>query len=121
MSKLVHITIQTSRFEEEIEFYEKEAGLTLQRDLRPKKDIVFLADAAGDTCVEVIRNPEADQSGSPNISIGFQADDVEKKAKENAAVAGILFDKIENQFIPLRAFLSRFQFFWKIRQHIADQ
>ncbi len=82
MSKLLHITIQTARFEEEIEFYEKVAGLTLQRDMRPKKDLVFLANAEGDTCVEVIRNPEAEQSGNPNLSIGFQADDVAAKREE---------------------------------------
>ena len=85
MSKLVHITIQTSRFEEEIEFYENVAGLTLQRDMRPMKDLVFLANEAGDTCVEVIRNPEAEQSGNPNISIGFHADDVEAKREELVA------------------------------------
>ena len=38
MAKMLHITIQTTRFEEEIAFYEKEAGLTLQRDMRPMKD-----------------------------------------------------------------------------------
>ena len=41
MAKMLHVTIQTNRFEEEIAFYEKEAGLTLQRDMRPKKDLVL--------------------------------------------------------------------------------
>ena len=85
MSKLLHITIQTNRFEEEIEFYETVAGLTLQQDMRPKKDLVFLANAEGDTCVEVLRNLEAAQSGNPNLSIGFQTDDVAAKREELAA------------------------------------
>ena len=57
--KMRHVTIQTNRFEEEIKFYENEVGLTIQEDVRPLKDMVFLADAAGETCIEVIRNPES--------------------------------------------------------------
>ena len=83
--KLLHVTIQTNKFESEIEFYEKEAGLVLQRDMRPAKDLVFLANGEGETCVEVIRNPEADDSGNQNLSIGFKTDDVEKKREELAA------------------------------------
>ena len=46
--KMLHVTIQTNKFEEEMEFYEKEVGLTLQRDLRPAKDLVFFViDPAG--------------------------------------------------------------------------
>ena len=37
--KMLHVTIQTNKFEEEMEFYEKEVGLTLQRDIRPAKFI----------------------------------------------------------------------------------
>lgn len=83
--KFLHVTIQTCRFEEEIEFYEKEAGLVLQRDMRPKKDLVFLANEAGETCVEVLRNPEAQESGNQNLSIGFQCGDVVKKHEEMEA------------------------------------
>lgn len=89
--KLLHVTIQTNRFQEEIEFYEKEAGLTLQRDLRPMKELVFLANTAGgadpteQTCVEIIHNPDADDSGNANLSIGFKTDDVVKKHEEMTA------------------------------------
>ncbi len=83
--KMLHVTIQTNRFEEEIKFYEKEVGLTLQRDMRPHKDLVFLANAAGETCVEVLRNPEADDAGNKNLSVGFKAEDVEKKREEMVA------------------------------------
>ena len=85
MAKMRHVTMQTNRFEEEIAFYEKEVGLTLQRDLRPRKDLVFLANGAGETCVEIIHTPKAEESGNPNLSIGFQADDVE--AKRDALIA----------------------------------
>lgn len=83
--KFLHVTVQTVKFEEEIEFYQKEAGLTIQRDMRPVRDLVFLANAAGETCVEIIRNPEADNSGNRNLSIGFRVDDVEKKREEMIA------------------------------------
>jgi len=83
--KMLHVTIQTNRFEEEIEFYEKEVGLTLQRDMRPKKDLVFLANAEGETCVEVLRNPEIGDAGNAGLSIGFKTDDV--AAKREAMVA----------------------------------
>lgn len=85
--KFLHVTVQTVKFEEEIEFYQKEAGLTIQRDMRPVRDLVFLANAAGETCIEVIRNPEAGNSGNRNLSIGFRADDVEKK-REDMIAAG---------------------------------
>ena len=41
--EMVHITIQTSRFEEEIAFYETYVGLEIQRDMRSVgKELVFL-------------------------------------------------------------------------------
>ena len=33
--KLMHVTIQTDKFEKEIEFYEKFAGLKVMQDMRP--------------------------------------------------------------------------------------
>ena len=83
--KMLHVTIQTSKFESEIEFYEKEVGLTIQRDMRPMKDLVFLANGEGETCVEVLRNPDAEDAGNQNLSIGFKTEDVEKKREELAA------------------------------------
>ena len=83
--KMLHVTIQTNKFEQEIEFYEKEVGLTLQRDMRPVKDLVFLANAEGETCVEVLSNPDAADTGNQYLSIGFKTDDVEKKREELAA------------------------------------
>ena len=85
--KMLHVTIQTNRFEEEIEFYEKEVGLTLQRDMRPHKDLVFLANGGGETCIEVLRNPDGEDAGNPFLSIGFKTDDVAAK-RETMVAAG---------------------------------
>lgn len=76
--KMQHVTIQTNRFEEEIKFYQEIVGLAIQSDMRPDMDIVFLANAEGETCVEIINNPEAETTSSDNFSIGFHADDVLK-------------------------------------------
>ena len=85
--RIVHVTIQTSRFEEEIAFYQKAAGLSIQRDMRPLGTrLVFLAGAAGDTCVEVIDVPEADAARDPYLSIGFAVEDAEAKRIELAAL-----------------------------------
>lgn len=76
--KLVHITIQTNHFDEELHFYQTYVGMSIQSDLRPAgKPIVFLADTAGDTQLELIENPDADNSGNEHLSIGFQADSLD--------------------------------------------
>ncbi|MBQ4308986.1 MAG: VOC family protein [Lachnospiraceae bacterium] len=81
--KFVHVTIQTKAFEEEIAFFEKFAGLAVQRDLRPMgSPIVFLADAEGETNVEIIENREAESIDSEQISIGFHAEDLEETRRK---------------------------------------
>ncbi len=75
--KMQHVTILTKNFEEEISFYEKYAGLKIVRDLRPRAELVFLANGEGETRVEIIRNPEAEDSGNQFISMGFGAENVE--------------------------------------------
>lgn len=86
--KMQHVTIQTRYFEEEIGFYEKFCGLKIQRDLRPDKDLVFLSDENCETSVEIIRNPEAEESGNNNFSIGFRTDDV-SLIREDFIIRGI--------------------------------
>ena len=74
--KLLHVTIQTSRFEEEIAFYREIAGLSIERDMRPAgRSMVFLSDAAGDTCIEIIGAPGAAACNAPDLSIGFKTED----------------------------------------------
>ena len=74
--KMKHVTIHTAKMEESIRFYESAAGLSIQGDLRGKggPDIVFLAGGEGETCIELISDPEG-YTGE-GLSIGFAADDV---------------------------------------------
>ena len=81
--KLVHVTIQTNKFEKEIEFYKKYAGLVVQQDMRPMgRNLVFLAENKGDTCIEIIENKEAEAAGNSNISLGFHTNDLAAKREE---------------------------------------
>ena len=73
---MVHVTIQTFRFEEEIDFYEKHVGLKIQRDMRTVgKDLVFMGDSGSSTMIEIIRNDEAKDTGNPSLSVGFNSED----------------------------------------------
>ena len=84
--KMRHVTINTSCFEEEIEFYRSIAELKVVREMHgPDRDIVFLANAEGETEIEIINTPEALCAGTEYISIGFHAEDVEGKREELAA------------------------------------
>lgn len=86
--KIAHVTIQTDKFDEEVRFYEEQTELKVQQDMRPAgRNMVFLADAAGDTCIEIIENKDAADSGNPNLSIGFHTDDVAAK-HESMKAAG---------------------------------
>lgn len=81
--EMVHVTIQTARFEEETQFYEKYVGLTIKRDMRGgDMDIVFMGDEAGGTLVEIINNDTVESAGGDGISIGFHTDDIEAKRVE---------------------------------------
>ena len=78
-----HVTIMTRCLEDSVKFYQEQVGLTIVRDMRdnPAHQIVFLANAAGEPCVELIANPEAVGS-SEGISMGFAVDDVEVERKK---------------------------------------
>ena len=71
-----HITIRTEKLEASIGFYEDIAGLRIVRDLRKiDAQIVFLADAEGDTRIELIEVPAGRGYCGSGISIGFHTDD----------------------------------------------
>ena len=81
--RLMHVAIQTDKFEKEIEFYEKFAGLKVMQDMGPVgKSIVFLAEDKADTCIEIIENKDAENAGNSNLSIGFHAEDTDAKRNE---------------------------------------
>ena len=71
-----HITIRTEKLKESVDFYEKITGLKIVRDLRKiDAQIVFLADAEGDTRIELIEVPAGRGYCGSGISIGFHTDD----------------------------------------------
>ena len=84
--KMLHVTIRTSRFDEELAFYRDIAGLAVTRDMRPMgRQMVFLANAPGETEIEIIGTPGAGDAGNQYLSIGFRTDDVFQKREELAA------------------------------------
>lgn len=81
--RMLHVTIQTEKFESELQFYLEIVGLKVISDMRPMgMQMVFLADNEGDTEIEIIGNPEAKHIQAESLSIGFKTDDVEKKYDE---------------------------------------
>lgn len=85
--KMLHVTIQTNKFEEEIKFYEEQVGLVMQRDMRPMgRNMVFLANGEGETQIEIIENAEGANAGNQFLSVGFKSEDVNKKYEEMKAI-----------------------------------
>ena len=86
--QLLHVTIQTSHFTDELAFFQTFAGLSIVRDMRPMgRNMVFLANGEGQTQIEIIENPEADASGNAHLSIGFKCGDPETQ-RERLMAAG---------------------------------
>lgn len=81
--KMEHVTIFSKFMDESVAFYQDITDLHIVMDLRSNAahPIVFLANAAGETCVEIVGEPESAFHGS-GISIGFRTDDVEAKRAE---------------------------------------
>lgn len=87
--KMLHVTVQTARFEEELRFYEEIVELKIQRDMRGMgRNMAFLANGEGETCVEIIEVPESEDAGNEFLSIGFKTDDVDAK-REALSAAGL--------------------------------
>ncbi|MDA8125176.1 MAG: VOC family protein [Deltaproteobacteria bacterium] len=88
--KYVHTTILISNLEASVKFYEQQAGLTVQRRFPagPGKEIAFLADQAGDTCVELMQSAADGVFKGTGISLGFRVADLDKEraAKEAAGL-----------------------------------
>ena len=76
--KMLHVTIQTKHFEEEMKFFMEHVGLDIVNDMRPfGRNMIFLANGEGETNIEIIENMEADASGNRYLSVGFKTEDVE--------------------------------------------
>lgn len=76
--KMAHVTIMTAHLDESVEFYQSIVGLFIERDLRadPEHKLVFLSNAAGETCVELVDNSAEAYSGS-GLLLGFEVEDAE--------------------------------------------
>lgn len=105
--KMLQVTIRTSRFAEELAFYKDIVGLKIVRDLREKgRGIVFLADVEGDTCIEIIDTPDADDAGNELLSIGFDSGDAEKM-REKLIEAGMEVSPMESPVPYVRFFFVK--------------
>ena len=77
--KMMHITIQTKNFDEEIKFYLEVIGLAIQHEMNGMgRHIVFLGDNEGGMPIEIIDRPDAQNSGNQFLSIGYKTEDVVK-------------------------------------------
>jgi len=77
--KMMHITIQTKNFNEEVKFYQEIIGLTIQNEMNGMgRHIVFLGDNEGGMPIEIIDRPAAENSGNQFLSMGFKTEDVVK-------------------------------------------
>lgn len=84
--KMLHVTIQTNKFEEEIRFYREIVGLEITGDMRAHgRNLVFLSGGEGQTAIEIIENPDVENAGGAGLSIGFKTEDVDKKREELTA------------------------------------
>ena len=85
--RMLHLTIQTNKFEAELNFYRQIIGLQITRDMRPMgRNMIFLANAEGETEIEIIEVPDADNAGNAYLSVGFKTDDVFAKREELTAM-----------------------------------
>ncbi len=81
--KMLHVTVHTARFSEEVAFYQDIVGLKIVDDRRPSgRDMVFLADAEGDTSMEIIGDLAANDAGNAWLSVGFRSAGVEELRAE---------------------------------------
>ena len=77
--KMMHITIQTKNFNEEVKFYQEIIGLTIQNEMNGMgRHIVFLGDNEGGMPIEIIDRPDAENSGNQFLSMGYKTEDVVK-------------------------------------------
>ncbi len=84
--KMLHVTIHTNRFEEELRFYQEIVGLQIVDDRRPGREMVFLANGDGETNIEIISDENATDAFNANVSVGFRTGDPVQKREELLAL-----------------------------------
>jgi lactoylglutathione lyase len=87
--KLNHVTIQCRDLQKSVDFYRDIAGLDIVNDFTSgPRHIVFLTNGEGETCIELIDNPDAAYEGA-GISLGFGCEDVDAYREK---LAGLGYD-----------------------------
>ncbi|MCL2881411.1 MAG: VOC family protein [Coriobacteriia bacterium] len=75
---ITHVTVQTAKQAETVEFYQWLLGLPVARTLEtPNGPIIFLG--GGETALELIANDTAEPINAKGLTIGFAVDDLDKK------------------------------------------
>lgn len=77
--KMMHVTIQTRHFDEEVRFFQEIIGLTVRQEMNGVgRHIVFLDDNNDGMPIEIIDRPDAEISGNQFLSMGYKTEDVDK-------------------------------------------
>jgi len=75
---IVHITVQTAKLNETVEFYQWLLGLPVSRKLStPRGEIIFLGE--NETKFELIEDTKAERINANGLSIGFAVDSLDEK------------------------------------------
>ena len=105
--KMMHITIQTQKFNEEIKFYQEIIGLSIQHEMNGMgRHIVFLGDNEGGMPIEIIDRPDAENSGNQFLSMGYKTDDV-VKMRETLMKKGYEVSEMISPMPQIRFFFAK--------------
>ena len=105
--KMMHITIQTQNFNEEIKFYQEIIGLSIQHEMNGMgRHIVFLCDNEGGMPIEIIDRPDAENSGNQFLSMGYKTDDV-VKMRETLMKKGYEVSEMISPMPQIRFFFAK--------------
>ena len=105
--KMMHITIQTKHFQEELQFYQEIMGFTVRQELNGMgRRIVFLDDGSNGMPIEIIDCPDAETSGNRFLSMGFKTEDV-VKMRETLLEKGYEVSEMVSPMPQIRFFFAK--------------
>lgn len=81
-----HVTIYTADLEASVKFYQDIVHLAIEDDRRPHAPMVFLANKAGETCIELIGVPAEKAYSGDGLAIGFYTENVEAEHERLTAL-----------------------------------
>ena len=105
--KMMHVTIQTKNFEEEVQFYQEIIGLGIRREMNGMgRRIVFLGDDENGMTIEIIHRPDAKNSGNEFLSLGYKTEDV-VKTRELLMEKGFEVSEMVSPMPQIRFFFAK--------------